>query len=79
MLDGSKLLREKRTEEHKKKTKTINIQRKTRHRSNMEPERKIDIPEMVDGWVFCLEKRQRTSSAVMFARLKSNRRYKPGD
>ncbi len=29
--------------------------------------------------MFCLEKRQQSSPAVMFARLRSNRRYKPGD
>ena len=29
--------------------------------------------------VFFLEKRQQSSLAVMFARLMSNRRYKPGD
>ena len=79
VLDGSKLPRKKTTKEHKKKTKTVNIQRKTRHRSNMEPIRKMDIPVVVDCWIFCLEKRQPTSTVVMFTRLKSNRRYKPGD
>ena len=29
--------------------------------------------------MFCLEKRQQSSPAVMFARLRSNRRYKPSD
>ena len=54
MLDGSKLLRKKATKEHKKKTKTVNIQRKTRYRSNMEPVGKTDIPVMVNCWVSAL-------------------------
>ena len=35
--------------------------------------------EMEEFCVFCLKKRQQYSPAVMFARLRSNRRYKPGD
>ena len=37
------------------------------------------ISEGEDFCILCLEKRQQSSSAVMFARLRSNRRYKPGD
>ena len=29
--------------------------------------------------IFCIQKRQQSSPAVMFVRLRSNRRYKPGD
>ena len=37
------------------------------------------ISEIEEWCIFCLEKRQQSSSAVMFARFRSNRRYKPGD
>ena len=37
------------------------------------------ISEIEEWCIFCLEKHQQSSSAVMFARFRSNRRYKPGD
>ena len=37
------------------------------------------ILETEEFCMFCLEKRQQYSPAVMFARLRSNRRYKPSD
>ena len=43
VLYGSKLLRKKTTKEHKKKMKTVKIQRKTRCRPNKVPVGKIDI------------------------------------
>ena len=75
----SKLLRKKASKEPKKKTKTTNIRRKTSDKSSEDPVGKTDMPMVIECWVFCLEKRQQTNSAVTFTRLKSNRRYKPDD
>ena len=73
------LLRKKAPKEPKKKMKIANTQGKTSQKSNKDQVGKTDMPAVRDCLVFCLEKRQHTSSAVTFARLKSNRRYKPGD
>ena len=43
------------------------------------PLRRIYLLKKEEPCMLCLEKRQQSSPAVMFARLRSNRRYKPGD
>ena len=43
------------------------------------PIRTTYLLEKEEPCMLCLEKRQQSSPAVMFARLRSNRRYKPGD
>ena len=79
VLNVSSLLRNKAPKGPKKKMRTANNQARTIHESNKDQIGKTDMPAVRDCLVFCLEKRQQTSSAVTFARFKSNRRYKPGD
>ena len=63
----------------RKKKKPINIQGNTSYKLTKEPGGTIGMPVMKDCCGFCLEKRQQSSSAVIFARLRSNGRYTPGD
>ena len=57
----------------------INTKEQTTHKAMKKPVETMCISETEEFCVLCLRKRQQSSSAVMFARLRSNRRYKPGD
>ena len=79
VLDVSEFLRKKFIKETRNKMRRINTQEQI---SNNVVKKSIGttyISEIEEWCRFCLEKRQQSSSAVMFARFRSNRRYKPGD
>ena len=78
VLDVSEFLRRKVPKGTRKKRRINTREQKT----NKVVQKDIEttyISEGEDFCILCLEKRQQSSSAVMFARLRSNRRYKPGD
>ena len=79
VLDVSEFLRKKDLKEPMKKKRRIITQKQITYKTIQKPIRITYIFEMEEVCMFCLEKRQQSSSAVMFARLRSNRRYKPGD
>ena len=60
-----------RRQSNKKERVTIKVKKR--------PLRRIYLLKKEELCMLCLEKRQQSSPAVMFARLRSNRRYKPGD
>ena len=79
VLDVSEFLRRKVPKETRNKKRRINTQEQNTNKIVQEDIGTTYISEMEEFCIFCLEKRQQSSSAVMFARLRSNRRYKPGD
>jgi len=79
VLNVSKLLQKNFLKKSKNKKRRINTQEQVTAKVTKKP---IGITYMLEKeglCIFCLEKRQQSSPAVMFARLRSNRRYKPGD
>ena len=79
VLDVSEFLRRKVPKETRNKKRRINTQEQNTNKVVQKDIGTTYISEMEEFCIFCLEKRQQSSSAVMFARLRSNRRYKPGD
>ena len=79
VLDVSEFLRKKVPKETRNKKRRINTQEQNTDKVVKKSIGTTCISEMKKFCIFCLEKRQQSSSAVMFARLRSNRRYKPGD
>ena len=79
MLDVSSILWEKVLKEPRNKGRQINTKEHTTHKAMKKPVEATCISETEEFCVLCLGKRQQSSSEVMFARLRSNRRYKPGD
>ena len=79
VLDVSEFLRKKGLKEPRKKKRRIITQEQITYKTMKKPIGTTYISEMEEVCMFCLEKRQQSSRAVMFARLRSNRRYKPGD
>ena len=78
VLDVSEFLRRKVPKETRKKRRINTQEQKT----NKVVQKNIETTYISEGeefCIFCLEKRQQSSSAVMFAQLRSNKRYKPGD
>ena len=78
VLDVSEFLRRKVPKETRKKRR-INTQEQKTNKVVQKNIKTTYISEGEEFCIFCLEKRQQSSSAVMFARLRSNKRYKPGD
>ena len=79
VLDVSKFLRKKVPKESRNKKRQPNTQKQITNKVVKKSIETTCISEMEEVCIFCLEKRQHSSSAVMFAQLRSNRRYKPGD
>ena len=79
VLDVSEFLRRKVPKEARNKKRQINTKEQNTDKVVKKSIGTTCISEMKKFCLFCLEKRQQSSSAVMFARLRSNRRYKPGD
>ena len=79
VLDVGKFLRRKVPKETRNKKRPMNTQEQTINKVVQKDIGTTYTSEMEEFCIFCLEKRQQSSSAVMFARLRSNRRYKPGD
>ena len=79
VLDTSKMLRRRFPKFSRKKNKRIIKQEPKTDKVNKEETKIIRSPEKEEARIFCLEKRQKSSPAAMFAQLRSNRRYKPGD
>ena len=79
VLDVSEFLQRKVPKETRNKKRRINTQEQNTNKVVQEDIGTTYVSEMEEFCIFCLEKRQQSSSAVMFARLRSNRRYKPGD
>ena len=73
VLDVSEFLRRKVSKETKKKRR-INTKEQKTNKVVQEDIGTTYISEGEEFCIFCLEKRQQS-----FARLRSNRRYKPGD
>ena len=79
VVNVSEFLRKKFLNKSKNKKRRINTQRQVTNKVMKKPIVTTYQFEMEEPCIFCLEKRQQSSPAVMFARLRSNRRYKPGD
>ena len=79
VLNVSKLLQKKFPKKSKNKKRRINTQEQVTTKVTKKPIGITYMLEKEELCIFCLEKRQQSSPAVMFARLRSNRRYKPGD
>ena len=79
VLDVSEILRRKVPKENRNKKRRIKIQEQNTNKIVQEDIGTTYTSEMEEFCIPCLEKRQQSSSAVMFARLRCNRRYKPGD
>ena len=79
VLDVSEFLRKKSMKKTRNKMKRINAQEQISDNVVKKYIGTTYTSEMEEWCIFCLEKRQQSSSAVMFARFRSNKRYKPGD
>ena len=79
VLEGRKILGKKTSHKTKKKKRRIKKQKRDTTKVIRRPTETIYSVEKDEPCRLCLEKRQQSSPAVMFARLRSNRRYKPGD
>ena len=79
VLDVGVFLRKKVHKEIRNKRRRNNKKKQTPNKATKTPTRTTSILEVEELGIFCLEKRQQSSPAVRFARLRSNRRYKPGD
>ena len=79
VLNVSKLLRKKFLKKFENKKRITNMRRQATDKVTEKPIVTTHKDEMEKLCIFCLAKRQQSSPAVMFARLRSNRRYKPGD
>ena len=79
VLEGREFLRKKTSHKTKKKKRRIKKQKRDTTKVIRRPTETIYTVEKDEPCILCLEKRQQSSPAVMFARLRSNRRYKPGD
>ena len=77
--DVSVFLRKKVQEGTRNKRRRINKKKQIPNKAVETSAGTTCIFEMEELGIYCLEKRQQSSSAVRFARLRSNRRYKPGD
>ena len=79
VLDASEFLRKKVQKETRNKKRRINTKKQIPNKAVTKSIGTTCISEKEELGIFCLEKRQQSSSAVMFARFRANRRYKPGD
>ena len=79
VLEGREFLRKKTSHKTKKKKRRIKKQKRDTTKVISRPTETIYTVEKDEPCRWCLEKRQQSSPAVMFARLRSNRRYKSGD
>ena len=79
VMNVSVLLMKRFPGKPKNKKKRTNKGKYVTTRVRKRPKSTTHIVTKEEPWKLCLEKRQQSSLAVMFARLRSNRRYKPGD
>ena len=79
VLDVSALLQKKFQKDTKTGKKQTNTKKSTSKKAKITLAVTTSTSETNDPNKFRIEKREQTSSAVRFARLRSNRRYKPGD
>ena len=79
VLNVGKLPQKTFPKKSKNKKRRINAQEQVTTKVTKKPIGITYTLEKEELCIFCLEKRQQSSPAVMFARLRSNRRYKPGD
>ena len=79
VMNVSVLLMKRFPGKPKNKKKRTNKGKYVTTRVRKRPKSTTHIVTKEEPWKLCLEKLQQSSPAVMFARLRSNRRYKPGD
>ena len=79
VLDASEFVRKMFLKKHRFKKRQINALEQVTNKVMNKPIRTTYILETEEFCIFCLEKRQQSSSVVMSARLRSNRRCKPAD
>ena len=79
VIDVSVFLQKKVQKEIKNKRRQTNTKKQTSNKAMKTPAGTASIFEVKEPGTFCIKKGQQPSSAVRFARLRSNRRYKPGD
>ena len=78
-MDVSRWLMKRFLGKPKNKKRRTNKEEHVTTRIKKRPVRTMYVLEKEEPWKYCLEKCQKSSLAVIFARLRSNRRYKPGD
>ena len=74
MLDVSEFLQKKVSKESRVKKRQSNTQKQISNKVVKKSIGTTCISEMEEFCIFCQKMRQQSSSAVMFARLRSNRR-----
>ena len=79
VLDRSEILRRKVPKENRSEKRRIKAQEQNTNKLVQKNIGATCASEMDEFRIPCLENCQQSSSAVMFARLRSNRCYKPGD
>ena len=79
VLDVNEFLRKMVLKKPRLKKRQINAPEQVTNKVMNKSIRIIYILETEEVCMFCLEKRKQSSVAGMSARLRSNRRYKPGD
>ena len=79
VLHVSEFLRWKVPKKNRNKKRRINTRKQNTNKAMRKSIRTTRISETEESGIFRLEKRQQSSSAVRFARFRSNRRYKPDD
>ena len=79
VLNVSKLLQKNFLKKSKNKKRRINTQEQVTAKVTKKPIGITYMLEKEELCIFCLERRQQSSPAAIFARLRSNKRYKPGD
>ena len=79
MIKISGVLQKKSLKMSKNKKRRINTQRQVTNKVMKKPIVKRYKLKIEEPCIFCLKKRQQSSPSVMFARLKSNKQYKPSN
>ena len=79
VLDVSAFLQKRVQKDIRIRKRRTNTKKPTSNKAMKTTVGTTSASEVKDPSTFCIKKRQQTSSAVRFARLRSNRRYKPDD
>ena len=79
VLNVSEFLRKKFLKKPRNKTRQINEKEQVTTKVMKRPIRTTPMLEQEEPHMFCLENCQQSSPALMFARLRSNKHYKPED
>ena len=79
VIDARMILRKMPPKKSTNKGSRITTQESTTYKAKKKPIEILSDSKTEECCMLCLGKRQQTSSAVMFARLRSKSRYNPGD